>query len=187
MIGREDKNGPQGDGINKNVCFTLNTADRHAVVYAIDRAAFNQGKNAKYNIGIYDNGINPTAIAKGPSAVVYKSLNDKCLQWIVRRLTPLECERLQGYPDNWTVLSKIEDMTDEEYEFFKEVFILDKTIKGKVVKNPPKKKSIVRWFNKLDVDAARYKQTGNSLAIPCALRVISYIADYVRGAKTNAE
>lgn len=187
MIGREDKNGPQGDGTNKNVCFTLNTADRHAVVYAIDRAAFNQGENAKYNIGIYDNGINPTAIAKGPSAVVYKSPNDKCLQWIARRLTPLECERLQGYPDNWTVLSKIEDMTDEEYEFFKAVFILDKTIKGKVVKNPPKKKSIVRWFNKLDVDAARYKQTGNSLAIPCALRVISYIADYVRGAKTNAE
>lgn len=31
MIGRTEKNGPQGDGINKDVCFTLNTADRHGV------------------------------------------------------------------------------------------------------------------------------------------------------------
>lgn len=31
MIGRADGNGPQGDGINENVSFTLNTIDRHAV------------------------------------------------------------------------------------------------------------------------------------------------------------
>ena len=31
MIGRTEKNGPQGDGINKDVSFTLNTVDRHAV------------------------------------------------------------------------------------------------------------------------------------------------------------
>ncbi len=31
MIGRADRNGPQGDGINENVSFTLNTIDRHAV------------------------------------------------------------------------------------------------------------------------------------------------------------
>ena len=33
MIGRADKNGPQGDGINEEVSFTLNTIDRHAVAY----------------------------------------------------------------------------------------------------------------------------------------------------------
>ena len=31
MIGREDKNGPQGDGINIDKSFTLNTTDRHAI------------------------------------------------------------------------------------------------------------------------------------------------------------
>jgi DNA (cytosine-5)-methyltransferase 1 len=31
MIGREDKNGPQGDGVNKDVALTVNTVDRHAV------------------------------------------------------------------------------------------------------------------------------------------------------------
>ena len=34
MIGRTDGNGPQGDGINENVSFTLNTIDRHAVCMA---------------------------------------------------------------------------------------------------------------------------------------------------------
>lgn len=34
LIGRADGNGPQGDGINENVSFTLNTIDRHAVCMA---------------------------------------------------------------------------------------------------------------------------------------------------------
>lgn len=42
---------------------------------------------------------------------------------IVRRLTPLECERLQGYPDGWTVLPRIEDMSDAGYEFWKNVLL----------------------------------------------------------------
>ena len=37
MIGRTDKNGPQGSGTNKGVCFTLNTIDRHAVAYEADK------------------------------------------------------------------------------------------------------------------------------------------------------
>ena len=47
MIGRADKNGPQGSGVNEDVSFTLDSVDRHAVAYGIDRAAFNQGINAK--------------------------------------------------------------------------------------------------------------------------------------------
>ena len=39
MIGREDKNGPQGDGINEDISFTLNTVDRHAV-YAMTTGSF---------------------------------------------------------------------------------------------------------------------------------------------------
>lgn len=37
---------------------------------------------------------------------------------VVRRLIPLECERLQGYPDNWTLLEPIQAMTDEDYFFW---------------------------------------------------------------------
>ena len=182
MIGREDKNGPQGDGINENVSFTLNTTDRHGVVYAIDRAAFNQGKNVQYDFEITDSGINSTIVAKGPSAVAYKT--PPFIKWIVRRLIPLECERLQGYPDYWTVLKKVEDMSDEDYSFFKGVFLLDKQLRGKAA-NEPTKQQIIKWYNSLDNDGARYRMLGNSLAIPCALRVIGYMADYIRKEQTN--
>lgn len=37
---------------------------------------------------------------------------------LVRRLIPLECERLQGYPDNWTLLEPIEALAEEEYDFW---------------------------------------------------------------------
>lgn len=79
---------------------TLKPSTRLAVVYAIDRAAFNQGANAKYDFKISDNGINSTLVARGPSAVgcIYENIDCS----YVRRLTPLECERLQGLPDNWT-------------------------------------------------------------------------------------
>lgn len=230
------------------------------MVMALDRASFNQGKNAKYDFEVSDKGINSPLVAKGPSAVCYwdggqtagtltannasgcQRMPDKenfncviqstsdgdiagtldasyykgcglrqgrertfvvsksygfdqgasrdvgslfieeqskaltngtcpghhngvvvavdarnCLEnevngalqsnmahslngnnvvrtkYIVRRLTPLECERLQGYPDGWT---DIDDWTDS---------------KGKVHKTS---------------DAARYKALGNSIALP---------------------
>ena len=62
MIGRAEKNGPQGDGVNKDLCFTLNTADRHAVAYDCrnhcdsDISATLQAKN---NGGQSLNYINP--------------------------------------------------------------------------------------------------------------------------------
>lgn len=69
MIGRADKNGPQGDGVNEELSFTLNTVDKHAVVYAIDRESFNCGQNYARNLGIVEDGINSTLKAQGPSAV----------------------------------------------------------------------------------------------------------------------
>lgn len=67
-------------------------------VYSLDRACFNQGINAKYGISIEENTAQ-TLVARGPHAVVSPEQ-----KYLVRRLTPLECERLQGYPDGWTAL-----------------------------------------------------------------------------------
>ena len=67
--------------------------DPQLVAYGLDRASFNQGKNAKYDFQINEEKIG-CQVAKGPGAVFNQS--------VVRRLTPLECERLQGYPDGWT-------------------------------------------------------------------------------------
>lgn len=68
MIGRKEENGPQGDGVNEEVSFTLNTTDKHAVAYGIDRAAFNQGGNAKFGFSV-EKEVEPTIVAKGPGAV----------------------------------------------------------------------------------------------------------------------
>lgn len=170
-IGRIDKNAPNGSGINKDKSFTLNTVDKHAVVYAIDRAGFNQGINARYDFEITDNGINSTLVAKGPSAVAYEFK-----RWIVRRLTPTECERLQGFPDHWTVIPKIESLSDNEYAFWLGVYKRDKLIRNKQYK-APNKQQLIKWYNKLDCDGNRYKMLGNSLAIPCVFYILNNIAE----------
>ena len=81
VIGRKPENGPQGLGYDKEVCFTLTSADRHAVAFAEPRRA--RGCDV-----IANNEPWPTLPANPTS--------------VVRRLTPIECERLQGFPDNFT-------------------------------------------------------------------------------------
>lgn len=66
--------------------------DPQCVAYGLDQASFNQGINAQYDFKVEEEKIG-TQVAKGPGAVC---------QSIVRRLTPMECERLQGFPDGWT-------------------------------------------------------------------------------------
>lgn len=105
---------------------------------------------------------------------------EQVIDWIVRRLMPIECERLQGYPDGWTELPKIKEMTDEEYAFFLRIWQTDRDIRGISYKTLPDKKRLVKWYNKLESDTSCYQALGNSLAIPCALRVIGGIVDYMK-------
>jgi DNA (cytosine-5)-methyltransferase 1 len=76
--------------------------------------------------------------------------------WAVRRLTPLECERLQGFPDNWTKIPwkawRPMD-TDETPESCMELGLEVRQTKGSG-----------RWRVK-DVDGPRYKALGNSMAV----------------------
>lgn len=231
MIGRAEQNGPQGDGVNEDVSFTLNATDRHGVAvienhpadsrcriskdgivqtlssrmgtggnnvpmvmselepytstkvschtrfenngvaetlvasdykdpptvsYGLDRASYNQGANAKFNFSIEEEKIG-AQMAKGPGAVCTAvdcrnaaenemngslqakasnnlNSNNVCrVNSIVRRLTPLECCRLQNFPDGWM---DIGEWTDS---------------KGKLHK---------------DSDAPKYKAAGNSIALP---------------------
>ena len=53
---------------------TLTTTHDGAPVIALDRASFNQGKNAQYDFEVSDSGVNSPLVAKGPGAVCY-SLN----------------------------------------------------------------------------------------------------------------
>lgn len=206
MIGRKEENGPNGDGINEDVSFTLNTVDRHAV-YALDRASYNQGKNAQFDISITDDGTAQTVVAKGPGAVAsfYPQMKaeSQCFRnddisntlvngtnpgyqngivkpiYTVRRLTPLECCRLQGFPDCWCDGLETKNPTEEEISQWTEIFETHRKALGKSSK-PKSEKQIIKWLKNPYSDSAMYAMWGNAIAVPCVFYVLNGIVNINR-------
>ena len=87
----------------------------------------------------------------------------------VRRLTPLECERLQGYPDGWTDIPPQNTITDDDILFWSVVWNSYDDIMGN---NHHSDKQITTWLKSVSTDSDRYKSLGNSFAIPNAYFVI---------------
>ena len=169
MIGREDKNGPQGDGINEDVSFTLNTVDRHAV-YAMTTGSFTQ----------VEEDTSPTIMARD-----YKDPNAVCMGrgYTVRRLTPTECARLQGFPDNWCAGLGTEKPSDEEMYFWHKVFKTYSEVTGCKMKSD---KQIAKWLKDPYSDSAEYKMWGNGVALPCVWFVLCGIVWYAQLCGDNA-
>lgn len=101
------------------------------------------------------------------------------MEYIVRRLTPRECQRLQGFPDGWGEIDHKDDFTDEEYKFWLNVRNTHAKINGKQAKEYTKEQ-MVKWYNKLHTDSAEYKMWGNGIALPNALYVMQGIEDQLR-------
>lgn len=97
------------------------------------------------------------------------------LDYIVRRLTPTECARLQGFPSKWGFLDAKEDFTEEEYKFWLKVRNTYARINNKAVKDYTKAQILI-WYNKLHTDSAEYKMWGNGIALPNALYVMQGIS-----------
>lgn len=185
----------QGDGYKaSDVMYTLNTVDRHAVYtmttgsfaqvsenmaptvlardykdptavcYGIGRDTFNQGKNAKF-APTFEPELQPTLVAKGPGAIQSG--------YTVRRLTPTECARLQGFPDWWCDDLGIEPTTDD-LRYWYDVFETHRRIVGGSSK-PKSLKQIAKWLREPHSDAAEYKMWGNGVALPCVVFVLSGI------------
>jgi DNA (cytosine-5)-methyltransferase 1 len=100
MVGRKLENGPSGTGFKdaneSSFTLTASTQSIHGVVIN-DNPVLLRNREGKAGGG------------KGPLLSEDKSLtiatnNDQTLfsKNVVRRLTPMECERLQGFPDGWT-------------------------------------------------------------------------------------
>ena len=99
QIDQADTSVCNGSGFKEGTCYTLNVRDRHAVVY--------NGENIT-------NPLNKTNPQIGDACHTITSDSRNYLvetkpHYIVRRLTPLECERLQGYPDGWTDIGEYTD------------------------------------------------------------------------------
>ena len=167
MIGRADKNGPQGSGVNEDVTFTLDAADRHAVAYCMTTGTYTQMLKEQ----------SPTLMArdyKDPPVV-----NETEPEYIVRRLTPTECARLQGFPDWWCAGLGTDEPTEDEMEFWTEVFETHRLVVG-TSSRPKSRNQIVKWLKDPHSDSAEYKMWGNGVALPNVYFVLSGIVYYAQ-------
>ena len=237
-IDRADTAGCNGKGWKEDTAYTLNTIDRPAVAYGLDRASFNQGQNAKFDFLVTEE-HQPTLTARGPGAVAqpiynaskasffmratengtadtlvatdykdpqlvayqdtvgslcasdYKGIRNQDIgegkaivqemphgtrHYIVRRLTPTECARLQGFADRWGDIEALDRLSAKDYQFWKEVRNTHAAINGKKVQDY-NVKQMLAWYNKLQTDSSEYKMWGNGIALPTALYVLQGLAD----------
>lgn len=96
IIGRNDRNGGHQLGINQDIAPTLTSTDRHAIAYS-------QSGLGEYKEGVGTLKRSRGAAGGGSETII--AIMEKIAQVIkyrVRRLVPVECERLDGFPDEWT-------------------------------------------------------------------------------------
>ena len=172
MIGRKDENGPQSSGINEDVSFTLNATDHHAVAHPV----YCTSKNSHHTIA--EKELANTLVAtdyKDPPCVAKEEITEP--HYIVRRLTPTECARLQGFPDWWCEDLGIENPTEDDMIFWREIFKTHCKIMGTSSK-PKTDKQIIKWLKNPHSDSAEYKMWGNGIFLGNAYFVLSGIVYY---------
>lgn len=108
-------------------------------------------------------------------------------KYIIRRLTPLECNRLQGFPDGWGKLEHKAGMSEEEAAFWENVRRTRAEVGGKPYRPCANRAALLKWYNKLHTDSAEYRMWGNGIALPNAYFVISGCAEELLILKEGAE
>ena len=97
-IDRQPQNGGNGIGYQEDVAYTLTATDRHAVF-------------SRQRVDVLKDG----EVVSTQNARQHKDATDLVMDTaeqngqLIRRLTPLECERLQGFPDGWTDIPNASD------------------------------------------------------------------------------
>lgn len=201
-IDRADTAGCNGNGWKENQCYTLNTIDRPAVCYGIGNGQSNQSftkeqtgtLNCMHDQQIVAYGVDCRNFSEEKElngtiqSTSYHNLNSGNVvrqKYIVRRLTPTECARLQGFTDAWGDIDILNEMTDEEALFWQEVQDTYNLINGKQIKKCTKEQ-LIKWHNKLHTDSAEYKMWGNGIALPNALYVMQGIQEVLNGQSKDA-
>jgi len=184
------------------------------VSYGIGRPAINQGYNAKFSFQIEEeveptlvaSGASGVAHPRFSSskASFFTEANEECantlvatdykdppiindgdeVDYIVRRLTPTECARLQGFPDWWCDGLGIQEPADEDIAKWREIFIIHAKALGKAAK-PKSDSQIRKWLQNPQSDSAEYKMWGNGVALPNVYFVLSGIMYYAQLSNEN--
>ena len=136
--------------------------------YCLDRACFTSGENAQYRLSVRAE-VAATLVAEGPGAI-----SAPPEEYLVRRLTPLECCRLQGFPDGWTEHLETEEPGEQEIARWVGVFEDWYRAQGKAARASPGR--VAKWLKDPHSDAAQYKAYGNSVAVPCVFFVLAGVA-----------
>lgn len=178
-IDRSDTAGCNGKGWNDKTAYTLNTIDRPAVAFSIQ--GFGDYKDSRVAstfraCGFKNGTVRVVDVSDGQSKPLRK--------YIIRRLTPTECSRLQGFPDGWGHIVKKQSFTSDEYKFWLNVRNIHAAINGKTVKDYTEAQ-MVKWYNKLHTDSAEYKMWGNGIALPPALYCMQGIQDALERMETK--
>ena len=207
MIGRKDENGPQGDGVNEDVCFTLDATDRHAVcapesVYAMTTGSYmqvekevaptlmardykdpttiapaphlNEGVMGTVATGAHPSGFNGQDAFNDRLVIDNPEVQPTPVTYTVRRLTPTECARLQGFPDGWC--EQLGDPSPSEAEIRRWAAIFEEYRQASEASAKRKKEAqLIKWLKDPGSDTAQYKAYGNSVAVPCVFFVLAGI------------
>lgn len=118
-------------------------------------------------------------IVNGSCPGVYNGVMEPQLEeYDVRRLTPTECARLQGFPDWWCDDLGEKDPPEEELAFWRKVWDTDSEINGKKKKTDSQ---ILKWLKDPYSEAEEYKMWGNGVALPCVEFVLAGIKAWDEG------
>lgn len=140
--------GTQDPDTNVELAHTLgrNQGQENAVAYGFQPRI---GRNGRGDMGdiVYSLNAQSGETGKGDAAPCV------ALNMAVRRLTPVECERLQGFPDNHTLIpvAKLNKLIADELAYLRTHF-----------PDMPDEEA-----HRLAADGPRYKAIGNSMAVPC--------------------
>lgn len=181
--------------------------------YGIGRPAMNQGYNASFSFQIEEeveptlvaagaSGVAHPRFSSSKSSF-FTEANEECANtlvatdykdppivndgedtdYIVRRLTPAECARLQGFPDWWCDELGIAEPTDSDIAKWREIFNAHAKAMGKTTK-PKSDNQIRKWLQNPQSDSAEYKMWGNGVALPNIYFVLSGIMYYAQESAT---
>ena len=92
IVDRQPENGGNGLGCQEDLAYTLTATDRHAVVELYQKTVGALCRGDEKGIG--------NQYVRQDKCIINASCSET--HHLIRRLTPLECERLQGFPDGWT-------------------------------------------------------------------------------------
>ena len=162
----------QGDRPQSALCFTLNTSDQHAV--CAPGQPFTIGNGQVHDLSLDDKAR--TLNCMHDAQILLEPQDESGYPYIVRRLIPLECGRLQGYPDDWLDGLETPEPTEEEIDWWMDVFETHRKVTKPDTK-PKTRKQVRKWLQDPRNDSAEYKMWGNSLAIPNAYHVLAGIAE----------